>query len=228
MARIVRVSAERAPPRERRNAMRIGIIGAGKIGTALAKQFTRVGYDVAVSNSRGPETLAGLVEELGDRARAMTAEEAAEYGEVVVISIPYGRYREVPAAPLRDKVVIDTCNYYPERDGHDPELDNDDTTSSEKIRAHTGANLVKAFNAIYWENLRDRNRPKGAPDRLAIPLSGSDEDARAVVAALIRDIGFDPVEAGNLGQGGRKHQPGTEVYGAEIPAERMSEIFRTS
>lgn len=205
--------------------MRIGIIGAGHIGSSLAKQFTRVGYDVAVSNSRGPETLAGLVAELGDRARALTAEEAAAYGEAVVVSIPYGRYRELPADQLRDKVVIDTCNYYAERDGHDPELDSDATTSSERIRAHTHANVVKAFNAIYWENLRDGDRPKGAPDRLAIPISGSDEDAKAVVAGLIRDIGFDPVDAGNLGQGGRKHQPGTKAYGAEMRAEELSALF---
>ncbi|MEU4685555.1 NADPH-dependent F420 reductase [Streptomyces xinghaiensis] len=225
---LVRVPAERSDLREparEGHAMRIGIIGAGHMGSALAQHFTRVGYEVAVSNSRGPDTLRDLVAELGPRARALTAEETARFGDVVVVSIPFGRYHELPSDSLSRKIVIDTCNYFPERDGHDPDLDRDRITSSQKIRAHTGSNLVKAFNAVYWENLRAGSRPKGAPDRLAIPISGSDEDAKAVVAGLIRDIGFDPVDAGNLGRGGRRHQPGTRVFGAKMTAEEMSGLF---
>ncbi|MFJ6212333.1 NADPH-dependent F420 reductase [Streptomyces sp. NPDC092296] len=208
--------------------MRIGIIGAGHIGATLARQFSRIGHDVVISNSRDPETLRGLVEELDGKVRAVTPAEAVAFGEVVVVSIPYGRYRELPTEGLQGKVVIDTCNYYPERDGRDPDLDSDATTSSEKIRDHLGgADLVKAFNSIYWENLRDRSRPKGDPERLAIPISGSDEEAKAVVAGLIRDIGFDPVDAGYLGPGGRKHQPGAKVYAAELTADELSALLRT-
>ncbi|NJQ00354.1 NAD(P)-binding domain-containing protein [Streptomyces sp. PLAI1-29] len=205
--------------------MRIGIIGAGHIGSTLARHFTRVGYDVAVSNSRGPRSLDGLVAELGPRAQALTPEEAARFGEVVVVSIPFGRWHELPSAELSRKVVIDTSNYLPERDGHERDLDQDTITSSQKIRAHTGGNVVKAFNALPWQDLRDGSRPKGAPDRLAVALSGSDEDGKAVVAGLVRDIGFDPVDAGNLGRGGRRHQPGTQVFGRKLPKDEMSEIF---
>ncbi|ALC23440.1 NADPH-dependent F420 reductase [Streptomyces pristinaespiralis] len=206
--------------------MKIGIIGAGRIGSTLARHFVRIGHDVVISNSRGPKSLAGLVEEIGGTLRAVTAEQAATFGQVVVVCIPYGRYTELPTDALNDKVVIDTCNYYPERDGHDVELDDDRTTSSEKIRAHTGANLVKAFNAIHWANLRDRGRPKGDPGRAAIPISGTDTEAKAVVAGLIRDIGFDPVDTGDIGRGGRTHQPGGRLYGAELTAEAMNDLLR--
>ncbi|GHH83802.1 NADP oxidoreductase [Streptomyces sulfonofaciens] len=202
--------------------MRIGIIGAGRIGSTLGRQLAGIGHEVAIANSRGPETLGDLVADIGGSARAVTPREAAEFGQVVIETIPYGRYRELPAEQLRGKVVVDTANYHPERDGHDPELDDDSTTSSEKIRAFTGANLVKAFNAIYWENLRDQGRPKGEPGRLAIPVSGTDSEAKAVVSGLIRDIGFDPVDAGDLGRGGRKHQPGTNVYAVPLTAEELS------
>lgn len=208
--------------------MRIGIIGAGRVGSTLARHFSQVGYDVLISNSHGPETLAWLARELAGGVRAATVEEVARSGEVVVVAIPYGRYRELPTDALRDKVVIDACNYYPERDGRDSDLDSGRTTSSEKIKQHIDANLVKAFNAIYWNVLRDGSRPRGDPERLAIPLSGSDAEARAVVAGLIRDIGFDPVDAGNLGQGGRKHQPGTVVYTAELPASKLSALLRAA
>lgn len=205
--------------------MRIGIIGAGRIGSTLARHFTRVGHEVALSNSRGPHTLTDLVNEIGGSIRATTAVEAAEFGQIVVVSIPYGRYPELPTAQLRGKVVIDTCNYFPERDGHDPELDADDTTSSEKLKAFTGSNLVKAFNAITWQNLRDHGRPKGDPDRVAIPVAGTDWEAKTVVSGLIRDIGFDPIDAGDLGRGGRKHQPDSHVFTAELSAREMDALL---
>ncbi|MET9552002.1 NAD(P)-binding domain-containing protein [Streptomyces sp. NPDC006645] len=208
--------------------MRIGIIGAGRIGSTLARHFAGIGHDVALANSRGPETLTELVAGIGGPLRAVSAEEAARFGQVVVVSIPYGHIRDLPAARMRDKVVIDTCNYYPQRDGHEPDLDDDSTTSSEKVRALTDSNLVKAFNAINWQTLRDRGRPKGDPDRLAIPISGDDEEAVAVVAGLIRDIGFDPVNAGHLGGGGRKHQPGTDVYGVELSAHELDARLHSS
>jgi predicted dinucleotide-binding enzyme len=193
--------------------LRIGIIGAGRIGGTLAKRFVDAGHEVAVSNSRGPETLAGLVEELGGGAQAMSAADAAQFGELVVVSVPFGRYRTLPADAVGGKVVIDTNNYYPQRDGHFAEVDSDRTTSSELLQAHlAGARVVKAFNAIAWTRLRDDGRPAGDSGRVGIPISGDDEQAKRTVADLIDQIGFDAVDAGTLAQGGRKHQPGGAAY----------------
>ncbi len=193
--------------------MKIAIIGAGHIGGTLARHFVDAGHEVAVSNSRGPETLAGLVEELGLRAQAMTAAEAARFGDVVVVSVPFGRYRELPTEAVAGKVVIDTNNYYSQRDGHFEELDGDLTTSSELLQAHLpGARVVKAFNAILWTHLRDDGRSAGDGERVGIPISGDDEQAKRTVAELIDQIAFDSVDAGTLADGGRKHQPGSPAY----------------
>jgi predicted dinucleotide-binding enzyme len=191
---------------------RIGIIGAGHIGGTLARLFTSAGHEVAVANSRGPETLADLVAELGPSARAATPAEAAAWGEVVVVSVPLHRYAEVPAAGLDDKVVIDTNNYYPQRDGQIVDLDEDTTTSSELLAAHLpGAHVVKAFNQIQWEHLRDDGRPAGSPDRTALPIAGDDARAKSVVAGLIDDIGYDAVDMGPL-SAGRLFQPGGVLH----------------
>jgi len=193
--------------------MRIGIIGAGHIGGTLARRFAAAGHDVAVSNSRGPDTLQAVVDELAPRGQALTAAEAARFGEVVVVSVPFGRYQELPTEGVAGKVVIDTNNYYPQRDGHFEELDTDRTTSSELLQAHLpGARVVKAFNAILWSRLRDDGRPAGDRERVGIPISGDDEDAKRTVAELIDQIGFDAVDAGTLAEGGRKHQPGSPAY----------------
>ena len=198
--------------------MRIGIIGAGHIGGTLAARFVAAGHEVAVSNSRGPETLAGLVE----GAQPMTVGDAERFGEVVVVSIPLGRYREVPTDAVEGKVVIDTNNYYPQRDGDIPELDDDSTTSSELLQTHLpGARVVKAFNAIVWTKLRDDGRPAGDPDRLGIPISGDDEQAKRTVAQLIDEIGFDAVDAGTLAEGGRKHQVGARAYTQGLPTAEL-------
>jgi 8-hydroxy-5-deazaflavin:NADPH oxidoreductase len=204
--------------------MRIGIIGVGKIGGTLARHFVRAGHELAVSNSRGPETLRDFATELGELARATTPEEAVEFGELVVVSIPMGRYRELPAEGVAGKVVIDTNNYYPNRDGHFGELDSDSTTSSELLQTHMqGARVVKAFNAIYSEHLRDRGRPSGDSERIGIPISGDDAQAKRTVARLIDEIGFDAVDAGTLAEGGRKHQPGSPVYAVDLRTAELRE-----
>jgi len=202
--------------------MRIGMIGAGHIGGTLARHFVELGHEVAVSNSRGPETLACLVEELGGGAQAMTVAEAARFGEVVVVSVPFSRYRELPSESVAGKVVIDTNNYYSQRDGHFEELDSDRTTSSELLQAHlSGARVVKAFNAIVWTRLRDDSRSTGDGERVGIPISGDDEEAKRTVAELIDQIGFDALDAGKLAEGGRKHQPGSPAYTEGVPTEEL-------
>ena len=202
--------------------MRIGIVGAGHIGGTLARLFVGAGHEVAISNSRGPETLATLVEELGGRAQAMTAADAMRFGDVVVVSVPFGRYQQLPTEGVSRKIVIDTNNYYPRRDGRFEGLDSDRTTSSELLQEHLrGARVVKAFNAINWMRLRDDGRPTGYPDRLGIPISGDDEEAKRTVAELIDQIGFDPVDAGTLGEGGRKHQTGASAYTQGLPTAEL-------
>jgi predicted dinucleotide-binding enzyme len=179
------------------------------------------GHSVVLSNSRGPQTLTGLVSELGPKAEAATAREAAEAGDPVVVSIPFGRYREVPAEPLAGKVVIDTDNYYPQRDGRFAELDSDATTSSEMLAEHLpGAKVVKAFNSINFRDLATRGRPAGASDRIAVPIAGDDEDAKKTVADLIGSLGFDAVDAGPLREG-RRFQPGTPPYGVCLTAAEL-------
>jgi len=198
--------------------VKIGVIGAGQIGGALAARLVAAGHEVAISNSRGPETLQGAIE----GAQPMTVEDAARFGEVVVVSIPFGRYPEVPADAVDGKLVIDTTNYYPQRDGHFPELDDGSSTSSELLRAHLpDARVVKAFNAISWTNLRDAGRPADDPERLGVPMSGDDERAKRTVAELIDEIGFDPVDAGTLARGGRKHQVDAPAYGKGLPTAEL-------
>ena len=160
----------------------IGLIGAGHIGSQLARLAVAHGYEVAISNSRGPETLKDLVSELGPGARAVTVLEAAKAGDVVVVTIPLKNYRSVPVEPLVGKIVIDTNNYYPQRDGQIPELDNESTTTSELLQAHLPTSqVVKAFNHIYASQLTTDGRPRGAKDRRALVIAGDDSAAKAVI-----------------------------------------------
>jgi 8-hydroxy-5-deazaflavin:NADPH oxidoreductase len=197
--------------------MRIGIIGGGKIGSTVARLSAGAGHDVAIANSRGPDTLTDLVEQIGGNARAATVEEAASSGDVVLVAIPFGAYRDLPADALEGRVVIDAMNYYASRDGNIPELDDDSTTSSELLAAYVpGAKVVKAFNTMQWEMLRDRGKPGGGNDRLALFLAGDDADAKQVVAGLIEQIGFSPVDTGSLAEGGRRQQPGSPIYAEPV------------
>jgi len=199
----------------------IGFIGAGHIGSQLARLATKSGYDVVVSNSRGPETLAKLVEELGPRARAGTPSDAARAGEIVVVTIPLKSYRDVPAAPLAGKIVIDTNNYYPQRDGHIRELDDESTTTAELLQAHLpGAKVVKAFNHIYAAELTTHGQPAGTKGRRALVVAGDDASAKATVTRLIDQFGFDTVDAGPLREGWRI-QRDTPGYGPRRTAEEL-------
>ncbi|MCX6464888.1 MAG: NADPH-dependent F420 reductase [Pseudonocardiales bacterium] len=192
----------------------LGLIGSGNIGGTLARLAVAAGIDVVLSNSRGPDTLAGLVAELGPHARAATPAEAAEAGDVVVVTVPLHAYTSVPVAPLAGKVVIDTNNYYPERDGRIAELDDASATSSELLARHLPeSHVVKAFNNIRAADLLALARPAGAPDRSALAIAGDSAEAKATVAALLDRLGYDALDAGPLAEG-RRYQPDTPAYGA--------------
>lgn len=199
----------------------IGLIGAGHIGSQVARLAVKNGYDVVLSNSRGPDTLKDLVAELGRRARAATPVEAAKAGDIVVVTIPLKNYRSVPVDPLAGKVVIDTNNYYPQRDGNIPELDNESTTTSELLQAHVpGAKVVKAFNHIYAADLTKDGLPPATPNRRALVIAGDDASAKETVAHLLDQFGFDTVDAGPLKEGWRI-QRDTPGYGPRRNAEEL-------
>jgi 8-hydroxy-5-deazaflavin:NADPH oxidoreductase len=191
----------------------IGPIGSGHIGSTVARLAVDAGHDVVLSNSRGPETLADLVGQLGPHARAATAADAAAAGDIVVVTIPLKAYREVPVAPLVGKVVIDTNNYYPQRDGHIAELDDGSTTSSELLQAHLpDSHVVKAFNNIHFGHLASLGRPAGHPERSALAIAGEDPTAKQTVADFLGSIGYDAYDVGPLAEGWR-FQHNTPAYG---------------
>jgi predicted dinucleotide-binding enzyme len=207
--------------------MKIGIIGAGNIGATAAKLFAKAGHEVAISNSRGPESLRDVVAELGERARASTVEDAAKFGDVVLVSIPFGKYQSLPPAPFHGKVVIDSNNYYPERDGHFAALDRGETTSSELLAEHLlGARIVKGFNTIWSEHLKTQGDTRlPLEDRRAIFIAGDDAEAKEIVAKLIEEIGFAAVDIGSLREGGARQQPGTAVYNRNITAREAKDLM---
>ncbi|MET7400180.1 NAD(P)-binding domain-containing protein [Dactylosporangium sp. NPDC005572] len=181
-----------------------GIIGAGHIGSAVARAVIALGHDVVIANSRGPETLSALVEDLGPAARAASAAEAGAAGDVVVVTIPFGRYREVPIEPLAGKIVLDTNNYYWERDGRFPELDRGEATTSGLLQAHlTGAKVVKAFNHIAAAGINTDGSPAGTPGRRALTVSSDYPEAVAFVVDLYDKIGFDAVDVSPLSESWR-------------------------
>jgi predicted dinucleotide-binding enzyme len=199
----------------------IGLIGAGHIGSQVARLAVAHGYDVVISNSRGPETLSDLVAELGYQARAGTAVDAANAGDIVVVTVPLKNYRAVPIEPLRGKIVIDTNNYYPQRDGHIPELDNESTTTAELLQAHLPTSkVVKAFNHIYASELTTHGQPPGTKNRRALVIAGDDPGAKATVTRLIDQFGFDVVDAGPLKEGWRI-QRDTPGYGPRRTAGEL-------
>ncbi|MEP6853199.1 MAG: NADPH-dependent F420 reductase [bacterium] len=199
----------------------IGFIGSGSIGSTLARLAIGSGHDVVLSNSRGPETLSDLVDQLGPQAAADAAPGAAERGDVVVVTIPVKAIGQVPVEPLAGKVVIDTNNYYPQRDGNIAALDNDETTSSELLAAHLpGAHVVKAFNHIYAADLATDGSPAGTPGRRALAIAGDDPAAKKTVAQLLDGFGFDAVDVGPLAEG-RRYQPDTAPYGPRQDADEL-------
>jgi predicted dinucleotide-binding enzyme len=197
----------------------IGFIGAGNIGSSVARLAVDAGYDVVLSNSRGPETLAELAANLGPSARAATPAEAASAGDLVVVTIPLKNIEQLPLDALAGKTIIDTNNYYPERDGHISALDEGSTTTSELLQALIPtADVVKAFNNIFFKHLASLARPSGAADRSALAIAGDSPDAKAAVTAFLDAIGYDVVDAGPLSEGWR-FQKDTPAYGLQYAAD---------
>jgi predicted dinucleotide-binding enzyme len=188
--------------------VRIGIIGSGHIGATAAELFEEAGHEVRVGNSRGG------------------VEEAAGFGELVLVAIPLKAYEDLPADAFEDTIVVDAMNYYPSRDGHIAELDRDETTSSELLARHLdGATVVKAFNTMAAATLAEDGRPAGDPHRLVLFVAGDSPMANRTVVDLIDEIGFDGVITGSLAEGGRLQQPGSPVYGAELTIAEAQEAL---
>jgi len=200
--------------------LRIGIIGAGNIGGTLTRRLTALGHDVAVANSRGPESLADLAAEAG--AKAVTVTEAARGRDVVIVTIPQKNIPDLPPGLFEgvadDLVVVDTGNYYPrQRDGRIEGIEGG-LTESRWVEQQLGRSVVKAFNNIYAQHLMDRGRPAGTPGRVALPVAGDDDTAKAIVLRLLDELGFDGVDAGGLDESWRQ-QPGTPVYAMDYDAD---------
>jgi predicted dinucleotide-binding enzyme len=205
--------------------MKIGILGAGNIGAAAARLFVAAGHEVAVSNSRGPETMSHLVAELGRQAHAMTIAEAARFGEVVLLAVPWRAPEALPHPELlRDKIVIDAMNPY-RPDGGFYDLGGS-TSSEEVLKRVPGSRLVKAFNTIYYVHLAGRGR-KDLPleDRHTIYVAGDDIPAKQVVARLIEDIGFAAVDTGSLREGGRLQEPDSPIYNKTYNAREARQFL---
>lgn len=207
----------------------IGFIGSGNIGGQLARKAIENGYDVVLSNSRDPQTLSELVAELGPRARAATPAEAAAAADIAVVSVPFKAYTEVPVEELAGKVVIDTNNYYHERDGRYPAIDSGEATSSGLLQEHLpSSHVVKAFNHIQAAHITADSRPAGAEGRRALGISGNDAAAKATVAALQDAFGFDTVDAGPLTESWRMQRDQPAYVTVQNVAELRENLGRAT
>jgi predicted dinucleotide-binding enzyme len=199
--------------------MKIGIIGSGNIGTALVQHLTKLGHQVMIANSRGPETLSDLAAETG--SKAATAEQAAAAEDLVIVTIPEKSVPELPIAVLSASkaIIVDTGNYYPSRDGELKEIV-DGLTDSGWVASVIGHPVIKAFNNIYSQSLVEKGTPAGSPDRVALSVAGDDHQQKKVVMELIDAIGFDPVDCGSLSESW-KQQPGTPAYCKDLTKEAL-------
>jgi predicted dinucleotide-binding enzyme len=204
--------------------MNIGIIGAGHIGATLAEILIKAGYSVAISNSRGPNTLQELVARLGSKAQSLTPSDAARFGDLVIEAIPFGRYQDLPAQELRGKILISAANYYPDRDGY---LDLQGLSHTQFFTRHLmDVRVVKAFNTIYWEHLRDQgDNAKPLSERRAIPLAGDDPEAKVVVSQLIESLGFASLDMGSLADS-RIQQPGELIYNKTLTVDQIRALIQ--
>jgi predicted dinucleotide-binding enzyme len=201
----------------------IGIIGAGHIGSALARAFSGLGYDVVISNSRGPESLSAVVAELGPKVTAATAADAAAAADVAVVTVPLSSVKDVPVEPLAGKVVLDTNNYYFERDGHIDALDRGEATTSGILQHHLPTSkVVKAFNHLYASDINGGGLPAGDPQRRAIGTASDDPEAIEFVTSAYDSLGFDTVSAGPLSESWRLERD-RPAYGVPQTAAELRE-----
>jgi predicted dinucleotide-binding enzyme len=205
--------------------MNIGIIGAGHIGGALVRRLTKLGHKVSVANSRGPDTLTALAKETG--ATPVTSKNAVRDKDIVVVTIPEKSITALPKDLFRDArpdtVIVDTGNYYPQRDGRIDAIENG-STESRWVANQLQRPVVKAFNNIYAQHLRERGKPAGTPGRIALPVAGDDPQAKSAVSRLLDELGFDAVDAGTLDESWRQ-QPATPVYGTNHDANGVREAL---
>lgn len=210
--------------------MKIGIIGSGNIGGTVARLFVKAGHQIAISNSKGPQSLESLISSIGVDAKAMTVMDTVAYGDIVFLAIPWRKREELRSLPsrlLKNKIIIDATNPYSESFEL---IDLGNSTSSEEVAKELpGAHIVKSFNTLYFETLGNKGLPSGSEqDRLVLFVAGDDAAAKRVVSNLIDDIGFKAVDTGSLREGGRKQQPNSTIYNypltLEIAHKRLSEI----
>jgi len=202
----------------------LGIIGAGHIGSNVARAAIAAGYDIVISNSRGPETLTELIDALGPKAKAATASDAAQAADFALVAVPLGKYKNVPVDGLAGKVVMDSNNYYPQRDGRIPALDNNENTTSGLLQEHLPTSkVVKAFNNIPAKDIPTTGSPSGTPGRRALPIAGNDAGARARVAKFLDEIGFDAVDLGTLDESWKVERD-TPAYVKRTTADELNTL----